>query len=108
MPPKAFHPREILKTMYLEPLHINLTDLAQAMSPDPALAKRLLSDELHITAELALYLSRIFSTTPEFWMNMQASYDLQQARASPVVRERLEKIKPIPTTSNTVQGKDGT
>lgn len=85
--------------MYLQPLHMSLTDLAEAILQDPAQAKRLLREDLHITADLALCLSRAFLTTPEFWMNMQANYDLQQALASPDLLQRLEKIKPIPRLS---------
>jgi len=35
-----------------------------------------------ITAPIALRLAKYFGTTPELWMNLQASYDLRRARAS--------------------------
>lgn len=33
-----------------------------------------------ITADTALRLARYFGTTPQFWMNLQANYDLEMAQ----------------------------
>jgi len=52
---------------------------------------RVLNGKAGISASMALRLSAALGTSPEFWMNMQAQYDLWQAsrRRQPAVR-RLE------------------
>lgn len=46
-----------------------------------------------ITAANALLLGRLFGTSPEFWMNLQATYDLDVARAE--LGGRLEAVEPL-------------
>lgn len=46
-----------------------------------------------ITADTALRLSRYFVTTPQFWMNLQANYDLEVAQDA-IGREIIQRIRP--------------
>jgi antitoxin HigA-1 len=46
-----------------------------------------------ITPDTALRLARYFGTTPEFWMNLQTSYDLDSARLGSTVIER--DVRPL-------------
>lgn len=51
------------------------------MRPIRTLARRvteILNDTRAITADTTLRLARYFGTTPEFWLNMQQSYDLRR------------------------------
>jgi addiction module HigA family antidote len=46
-----------------------------------------------VTPDTALRLSRYFGTTPEFWMNLQAAYDLSKARSE--IATRIEdEVRP--------------
>ncbi len=55
--------------------------------------ERIVREEIGVTADTALRLSALFKTTPAFWLNLQADYDLQVARIE--IAETLDKIEPI-------------
>jgi len=42
--------------------------------------ERLIKKQTGITSDTALRLSKAFGTSPEFWMNLQTSYDMASAR----------------------------
>jgi addiction module HigA family antidote len=54
--------------------------------------ERLAREETPVTADTALRLARYFGTTAQFWMGMQAQYDLE--RAQDAAAAALRKIKP--------------
>ena len=54
--------------------------LARAMGVDRGRVSRLVNGRTAITGETAIQLSRAFGTSPEFWMRLQADYDLALAR----------------------------
>jgi antitoxin HigA-1 len=55
--------------------------------------ERLAREETPVTADTALRLARYFDTTPEFWMGMQAQYDLE--RTEDQLASDLRRIAPI-------------
>jgi len=55
--------------------------------------ERLARQETSVTADTALRLAKYFGTTPNFWMNLQAQYDLEVAEDQSA--EELKRIKPI-------------
>lgn len=73
------HPGLILKEMYVEPLGINNNFLAEKIGVSRITVNKLLNGRQGITAEMALRLSRAFSTSPLLWLNLQRNYDLWQA-----------------------------
>ncbi len=92
MPP--VHPGEILKEMYLDPLGLNITDLADRLEVTRKTLSQLINGHSGISAEMALRLSRAFTTTPELWLNLQRSHDLWKAAGKvKVTHIRPFKIK---------------
>jgi addiction module HigA family antidote len=77
MPP--VHPGEILKEMYLDPLTISVTALADNLGVARKTVSQLVNGHMGVSAEMALRLGKAFSTTPELWLNLQRNYDLWQA-----------------------------
>ena len=71
------HPGEILRDLYLEPLEMSAGALARKINVPRTRIERILAEKVGITSDTALRLSRYFGTTPEFWMNLQTSYDLK-------------------------------
>ena len=55
--------------------------------------ERLAREETPITADTALRLGRFFGTTPSFWMNLQARYDLEIAEDATAAD--IKRIKPM-------------
>jgi len=77
---KPIHPGEILETEFLKPLGISMYRLARGTHvPDDRISK-IVARKRAITADTALRLGRFFGTSPEFWMNLQARYDLETAQ----------------------------
>ena len=74
------HPGEILLKEFLEPMGLAQTELARKMDVPIQRINTLINEKRGITAETAILLSRVLKTTPEFWMNLQAVYDLHEAK----------------------------
>jgi antitoxin HigA-1 len=58
------------------PLGLSAGRLARALGVPRARIERIVREEVGITTDTALRLSRYFDTTPNFWMNLQLAYDL--------------------------------
>lgn len=84
----ATHPGEIIKIEFMEPMGITAYELAKALhSPG---VYEIVRGKRSISADVALRLGKYFGMTPQFWMNLQADYDLRLAAAS----APLKKIRP--------------
>jgi len=74
------HPGRILKNLYLTPLGISITALAATLGVSRKAVSHIVNERKSVTPEMALRLSRAFpNTTPEFWLNLQKTYDLWHA-----------------------------
>jgi addiction module HigA family antidote len=73
------HPGEILKET-LKDLGLSMNRLAQEIHVPANRISAIILGQRSITGETALRLGRYFGTTPAYWMNMQARYDLETAR----------------------------
>lgn len=76
------HPGEVLRDDFLEPLGLSVYELANAIKVPRSRANDIARGRRGVTADTALRLARYFGTTAEFWMGMQATYDLEVARDS--------------------------
>ncbi|MDP2122212.1 MAG: HigA family addiction module antitoxin [Hoeflea sp.] len=70
------HPGEILREEYLAPLGLKPYTLAKKLHVPRTRIERLVAERTPVTSDTALRLAKFFDTTPQFWMNMQAAYDL--------------------------------
>lgn len=75
-------PGEILLEEFMKPYDISQNRLARDIDVNPARVNDIVHGRSAITAAVALRLAKYFGTTPELWMNLQASYDLRRARAT--------------------------
>ena len=74
------HPGEVLSEEFLKPLGMSVNALAMALRVPATRIGAIVKGERSVTADTALRLARFFGTSPEFWMNLQAMYDLTKAR----------------------------
>lgn len=86
------HPGEVLDSEFMQPLGLSAYALAAACHVPRTRIERLVRGETRLTADTALRLARYFSTSPQFWMNLQANYDLAAAEAE----GDFEAIRPRP------------
>lgn len=88
------HPGEHLREDYLPHFGLTAGALAKAMGlKDRSRIEQLVREQRAVTAGTALRLGRVFNTSPEFWMNLQAQHDL--SRDAIENREELEDIEPV-------------
>ena len=83
------HPGVILKTEFLEPLHISQVALAAHLGVPVQRINELVRGKRGVTPQTAWLLSQAFNTTPEFWINLQTSHDLARNRPT----ESVEPLK---------------
>ena len=82
------HPGEVLLEEFLTPMSISQSALARAIGVPPRRINEIVLGKRAITADTGLRLAHYFGTSEQFWMMLQASYDLEEAR------ERLGGILP--------------
>ena len=87
------HPGEVLLEEFLKPLGISQNKLARAMGVPPRRINEIVHGKRAITADTALRLARALSTSEQFWMGLQADYDLEKARR--MARNDLKKVENI-------------
>jgi addiction module HigA family antidote len=90
---RSTHPGEVLREEFLRPMRVTPYAVARACGAPRTRIERLAREETPVTADTALRLSRYFGTTPQFWMGMQAQYDLE--RAEDAARVELKRIEPM-------------
>ncbi|RDH46181.1 HigA family addiction module antitoxin [Zooshikella ganghwensis] len=73
------HPGEIIKDSYLDELNISINYLAKQLGVNPSTLSRLVDSKSSISPEMAIRLSKVLNGSPEFWLNLQQSYNLWQA-----------------------------
>ena len=77
---RPIHPGEVLNKEFMEPLSMTVMDLAMPTKWPESEIEELVKCQLRICADLAISLAIQLNTTPEFWMNLQSTYDLRRAQ----------------------------
>jgi addiction module HigA family antidote len=87
------HPGEVLREDFLNPMQLSPYAVARACGLPRTRIERVARGEAPVTADTALRLARYFGTTPAFWMNIQAQFDLECAADD--MAAALKKIEPL-------------
>ena len=74
------HPGEILKEMYIAPLGVTVTKVADALGVTRKHVSAIVNGRAPVTPDMAVRLAGVFGTEPEIWVNLQAQYDLWLVR----------------------------
>ena len=85
---KPVHPGEMLREEFLVPLGLSANKLAMELRVSVTRISEIVNERWGVTADTALRLARYFGMTPEFWLNLQKSYELSVAKT-----ESLKKIE---------------
>ncbi|MBY0562793.1 MAG: HigA family addiction module antidote protein [Hyphomonadaceae bacterium] len=90
------HPGEVLKQEFMAPLGLSANKLAIELGvPATRIGDIIRSESPRaVSADTALRLARYFGTTPGFWMNLQAAFDLSKAAAEKG-REITQRVRPM-------------
>jgi addiction module HigA family antidote len=76
------HPGEILREDLMKPLGLSANRLARDLRVPVTRISEIVNGRRSVTTDTALRLGRFFGSTPQFWMNLQAAYDLNVAMSS--------------------------
>ena len=76
----AITPGEILLEEFLQPMEISQNKLAKDINVPANRISQIIHGKREITADTALRLGRYFNIEPEFWINLQARYNLKEAK----------------------------
>ena len=83
------HPGEILMEEFLAPMSISQYRLSRDISVPPRRINEIVHGTRSVTADTALRLGRYFGVSPQFWLNLQAHFDLE--REQDRLGDRLEQ-----------------
>ena len=89
------HPGEIIRKDILPSVDLSVTATAKALGVSRQMFHNILAGRKPLSAVMCLKISRLFGSTPEFWMRLQAEYDLKKAAQNKKVMERVDRIVPV-------------
>jgi len=89
------HPGEIIKQDILPSAGLSVTAAAKALGVFRQMLHDILAERKPLSAVMCLRVSRLFGSTPEFWMQLQAAYDLKKAEQNKKVMKRVARIVPV-------------
>ena len=80
------HPGDVLREEFLEPLGLTQVALAEHLGIPIQRIHEIIRRKRGVTPETAWLLAGAFSTTPEFWVNLQTLHDLSRTRPPHAIR----------------------
>jgi addiction module HigA family antidote len=87
------HPGEMLREDFLPDYGLTVSSFAKALGVSRQTVNELLRERRAVSPPMALCLSRLFGTSPEFWLNAQQAVDLWNATKS--IKKKIERITPL-------------
>lgn len=87
------HPGEMLREDFLPDYELTVAGFARALGVSRQTVNELLRERRAVSPSMALCLSRLLGTSPEFWLNAQRAIDLWDATKS--IKKRIERITPL-------------
>ncbi len=85
------HPGEILLEEFLKPMGITAYRLAKETNIDQTRVSEIIKGKRSVSVDTALRFSKYFGNSPEFWINIQIHYDLEEKKN--ILKKELRKIK---------------
>ena len=90
---RAIHPGEVLREDFLKALDMSANALALKLGVTPARINEIVREKRGVTADTALRLAKYFGGNAQFWLNLQATYELRLIETGDL--QFLDDIEPI-------------
>jgi addiction module HigA family antidote len=94
----SLHPGEILREEFLKPMDMSAYELAKRLHVPAPRVNDIILERRGISADTAVRLSRFFGTTEQFWLNLQAAYEISRVKAERAAE--IERIQPRAATAS--------
>ena len=91
---RPIHPGEVLREEFLLPMGLSASALAIAVQVPAPRINDVAREKRGVSADTALRLARYLGTSAEFWMGLQADYDLKMSARE--LKLALKRIHPHP------------
>jgi addiction module HigA family antidote len=82
-----------LREEFLKPFRMSAYELAKRLRVPVPRVNDIVLERRGISADTAVRLSRLFGTTEQFWMNLQAAYEVRRVKAAHAAE--IERIQPL-------------
>jgi len=89
------HPGEIIREDILPETGLSVAGAAKALGVSRQMLHEVVAGRKPLSAVMCLKLARLFGSTPEFWMRLQAAYDLKKASQNKRVMDGVARIMPL-------------
>ena len=93
LPP--IHPGEIMREDILPETGLSVTAAAKALGVSRQMLHEILAERRPLSAIMCLKVARLFGSSPEMWMRLQATYDLKRAAQDRKVMQGVLRIVPV-------------
>jgi len=87
------HPGEILREEFMEPMGLTAYAISKACKIPRSKLERIAREDLGISGDTAVRLGRFFGNSAQFWMNLQATYEV--LKAGQEIGDALNEIEPF-------------
>ena len=81
-----------VKGLYMEPLNLSITELAARLGVSRKTLSAIVNGRAPVTVDMAMRLSRAFSTSPELWVGLQSKLDLWEASQKEGAWKNVEPV----------------
>jgi addiction module HigA family antidote len=88
------HPGEIIREDILPSLRLSVTATAKVLGVSRQMLHDILAGRKPLSAVMCLKVSRLFGSSPEVWMRLQATYDLKKAEQNKKIMKGVARIVP--------------
>ncbi len=89
------HPGEIMREDILPETGLSVTAAAKALGISRQMLHEILAERRPLSAVMCLKVARLFGSSPEMWMRLQATYDLKRAAQDKKVMRGVLRIVPV-------------
>lgn len=89
------HPGEIIREDILPGTGLSVTATAKALGVSRQMLHEILAERRPLSAVMCLKVARLFGSSPEMWIRLQAAYDLKKAAQNKKVMLGVSRIVPV-------------
>jgi antitoxin HigA-1 len=91
---RPVYPGELLREDVLKPLGMSARQFAALLDVPTNRVTQILNEKRSVTADTALRIARLLGSTPEYWLRLQARYDLR-TQEKLVGKEIAKRVRPL-------------